>query len=288
MQKCISKERRCIKMKKFTKISLILAGVFAAIGIGVCIAGFGMGAGFQTIKSIWKSTDGTHFVWHGVGSEESDWKNAEETVDTFAAGDVTELEIEIKYGQVNFEKSDTDEISILVERNNGKCISKLEEGTLELKDTRSENIGNYDYNITVKIPEGKEFKKIEIENNAGTIDSSKVVLKAKTIDITVDAGEAELQDISADKVSVETGAGNTNIEKLDAQEIKIHCGLGNIDVELTDTETAYNYSMSCGLGNIDINHKSYSSVGNDKKIENNAAKNVDLDCGVGNISVKTN
>lgn len=275
-------------MKKFTKVCLILAAILAGAGLIICIVGFAMGASSGEFWTTLKNTEGVYHFWGDYEYDGTEWKNAQETQDSFPADSVTKLEIELQYGEIRFEKSSTNEIVVLVEKNNGKFTATMEGGTLKLKDTRKNQIGNAGYVVTVQIPEDKEFTEIDIENNAGTVNGEDILLKAGTIDVNVDAGEAYFGEMTAGEVELKTGAGDTRIEKLDAGILKADCGVGNMEITLTDSENAYNYSVQCGVGDIRINNNHYSSFGGKKNIDNGATKRVELDCGVGNIELYTN
>ena len=63
------------------------------------------------------------------------------------------------------------------------------------------------------------------------------------------------------------------------------CGVGEIDINLKGQEEDYDYEVSCGVGDVKIGSHSYSALGNDKNIDNNADNTITLDCGVGQIRV---
>lgn len=280
-------------MKKFTKVCLIIVAIFMILGLAACITGAVMGAGTQNIKELWNSGDLELWGWNvgesGIGwiKKDSSWKDAKSSTDTFTAQDVKKLDIDLKYGTLTIEKSNTDEIKVEVKKNNGDFETTLENGTLKLKDNRKNGVSSKGYDISLKLPKGIELEQIKIENNAGTLESSDIALNTKKMDVKVDAGETLFENISTKDFRLEVGAGNADIDKLDAENIDIDCGVGNIDLVLLGKEDDYNYKVDCGLGNIDVNNQSYTSLGKSNEIRNGALKDISLKCGVGNITVDT-
>lgn len=279
-------------MKKFAKICLVIAAVLAILGVAACAAGAVMGAGYHTLRELWKSGDLEMLGWKvgedGIGwyhGNDFDWDDANKSVEAFQASEVSEIEISLKYGTLEIEESDTDEIVVEVEKNNGDFQSTLKKGVLSLKDNRGSGIAKRKYEIKLELPRGIELKQIKIDNNAGVLESDDLVVTADKVDIKVDAGEMDMDRITAKEFRLEVGAGNADIQDLDAEEIDISCGVGNIDLQLLGREKDYNYNVTCGLGNIEISQQSYTSIGKEKRIDNGAKKNVRLECGVGNISV---
>ena len=67
--------------------------------------------------------------------------------------------------------------------------------------------------------------------------------------------------------------------------VKVDCGVGSVNLELEADENDYNYKIQCGVGNIDINGESYSSLTNNKEINNSANATMELECGVGDIYI---
>lgn len=280
-------------MKKFTKICLLMAAVLAILGVAACAAGAVMGAGYHTLRDLWRDGDLQMLGWNigedGIGwhhGEDSEWDDAEESVERFKAAEVSEIAIYLKHGTLEIEKSDTDEIVVEVEKNNGDFRSALKDGVLTLEDNRSKGIARKDCEVKLELPENIDCKQIKIENHAGLLESDELVLMADKVEIKVDAGELDMTGVRAEKFRLEVGAGNADISDLDAEEIDISCGVGNIDLQLRGKEKDYNYRIKCGVGDIDINGTSYTALGKEKEISNRADRDVRLECGVGNISVE--
>lgn len=280
-------------MKKFTKVCLIIAAVLMLFGVGACIVGSVMGAGMQNVKTLWDRGELQLWGWK-IGStgtnwmkNENSWKDSKRLTDTFLADEITELDIDLKYGILTIEESDTQQVIVEVEKNNGDFQTVLENGRLSLKDNRKDKTAGKEYKICLQLPKSMELEQIDIENNAGTLESDDILLKSEKMNVKVDAGEVLFDGVQTKEFSLEVGAGNADIDNLDAEDIDIDCGVGNIDLVLLGREEDYDYKAECGLGNIEIGEQSYTSLGKCKEISHGAHKNVHLNCGVGNINIDT-
>lgn len=305
-------------MKLFTKICLIISSVcicIAALCLGIGVA---LGSGIKEVKQMAGSGDLNIGNWH-IGDtqffyspDEDDLEIQEDSVsESFPAGDVKNLDIDIRYGEVYLEDSDSDKIEITVDAPKGntyKC--KNDNGTVVLEDKTPRYKWNggfshsYDVDITIAIPEGKEFEEVKIITSAGTIDSTHD-FTADKIELNVDAGELvaerleakeefiidvgagrlEVSDIKADKLDIDCGVGGVELTGTVSGKATADCGVGRIAMELAGNEEDYDYEISCGLGSVKINGKEYSSLSTDKEIDNNAGSKIELDCGVGEIDV---
>ncbi|MCI8326911.1 MAG: DUF4097 domain-containing protein [Lachnospiraceae bacterium] len=277
-------------MKKFTKVCLLIAAVLMMLGLTACAAGAVMGAGSTTLRELWDDGDLNIWGWRigkdGIGwIHDDDWMDGEEFVDRFQAAEIHGMDIYLKHTYLEIEESDTDEVILTVERNDGEFQSSLKDGILTLRDERSGHHARRNYEVKLELPKGMELKEIKIENRAGVLESDDFVLKADKIDIQGGAGEVELDRVKTKEFYLEVGAGNADIQNLDAEKADISCGVGNIDIQLMGKELDYNYELSCGIGNVNIGLESYSGLGRTKKIDNSASKTVRLECGVGNITV---
>lgn len=281
-------------MKRFTKVCLMIAAVLVILGVSACAAGAVMGAGTNTLRELWRSGDIKVLNWHvgedGIGwisDHDFDWEDGKESVTRFQTSEVSGIVIDLKHGSLEIEESDTDEIVVEVEKDNGDVLTTLEEGVLTLKDQRSGSTARKDCEVKLELPRGMELQNLKIENNAGVLECDDVFLTADRVDIKVDAGEMDINRIAAKEFYLEVGAGDADIQSLDAESIEISCGLGNIDLHLVGQEKDYNYRLECGLGNIDLGRESYTSIGKEKSLDNGASKDVRIECGMGDISVDT-
>ena len=280
-------------MKKFVKGCLILAAVCAVLGGVACVTGLVLGAGTGELQQAFRESGLKNWIWEigsDVSEESFDWEkesDVSKTLDSFSSEEIDSLEIELKYGTLDIEESDTDEVTVKVEKDQEKCKATVNDRVLKIEDTREKGIKGHNYHVLLLIPKGMEFDQIKIDNDAGTVDAHDTTLKAQSINFKVSAGEIMAERLETEKLKLRVGAGNADIDELKTSNADLTCGVGNIDVKLMGTEKDYNYQVSCGVGNISINGQDFSSLGKDKTVDHGAKKEIRLDCGVGNITLVT-
>ncbi len=300
-------------MKIFTKICLIISAVCLGLAI-VCLGvGTALGSGVREVKQMADNGELDMGNWH-IGnwgfyynSDETDPVNLTGTFeDRFSKEDIDSLEIDLDYGEIYLEKSESEDIEIKVDAPESfryECAN--DDGTLLLKSKNSSRKWrNSEITITVAIPSGMEFNDVDINTDAGRVESSYEFV-ADTIKLNVDAGEltaeymeatedmsievgagkVEFSDLKADSLKVDCGVGEVQLAGSVSEKVKADCGIGKISMKLDGKEEDYDYKVSCGIGAVTINGVNYSSLSTDKKINNHSDREIDLDCGIGEIEV---
>ncbi len=240
-------------MRKLTKTLLGLASFFAIIGIISIVAAFMMGLNWNQLVEMAENGE--------LAIQKDDFKYENHT----EHGDFTNLDIEFSAGSLNIVYDDVKDIK--VDQDGMKNFSFRKDGnTLEIRAEKSIFSTGANGNITIIVPEGYVFDKVDLEMGAGQADISD--LRANILDIEVGAGQADLLDI-------------------DVQYFNASAGAGQIQAELVGNETDYNYDVECGIGEIVIGNNSYGGFGRDTNIENpGAERKLDVECGVGQITIE--
>ena len=174
-------------MKKFVKGCLILAAVCAVLGGVACVTGLVLGAGTGELQQAFRESGLKDWIWE-IGSDSSeesfDWEtesDVSKTLDSFSSEEIDSLEIELKYGTLDIEESDTDEVTVKVEKDQERCKATVNDRVLKIEDTREKGIKGHNYHVLLLIPKGMEFDQIKIDNDAGTVDAHDTTLKAQNI-----------------------------------------------------------------------------------------------------------
>ena len=159
-------------------------------------------------------------------------------------------------------------------------------GKITITDTRSGNVKKKKL-VKVSIPSGKEFDRVSLGVDMGTIDLD-CDLNVQDFSVEVGAGEFDgYGNITAVNCDLQVGAGTIDIDQIDVQKLSADCGAGEIDMVITGKEKDYNYDLSCGMGEIDLEDSEYSGLGIEKTISNEGAKKeMVLECGMGEIDVE--
>lgn len=283
-------------MKKGTKGMLIAAGAFAVAGIGLCIGGISVAAvetGGNVFDQAGQLIQDNNYPLAGLihlgnrkyHSSDTDWDAVNgNTVDMDFASD---LEISLKYDELFIQEYDGDKIRVDV-ADDAKNDVVVEEtsGKITITDTRSGNVKKKKL-VKVSIPLGKEFDRVSLGVDMGTIDLD-CDLNVQDFSVEVGAGEFDgYGNITAVNCDLQVGAGTIDIDQIDVQKLSADCGAGEIDMVITGKEKDYNYDLSCGMGEIDLEDSEYSGLGIEKTISNEGAKKeMVLECGMGEIDVE--
>lgn len=308
-------------MKKFSKVCLIICLVLVCISLVCIAAGAAMGSSIREVRQMadaggldfWGITPVRGFLenfWeYDEFSAEDDEIIGGVVSETFLAEDINELSLDLYYGSITVEDSGSENITISIDapkRHSYSC--KASGGVLTLKETtkRWKRI-NWNYTkpkVVIGIPAGKKFNDVDINASAGAVtiehsltgkdvtlevDAGQMTAERVTageLELVAGAGELILDDFSADELNIDCGVGNVKIKGKVEKEVEATCGVGCIVLKLAGSQEDYDYDLSCGVGSIEINGKSFSALGGNKHIDNDAPGEISLDCGVGSIEVE--
>ena len=303
-------------MKKFMKVMLIIAAVFASVGIGLTVGGTVMGARMgdaDVVQEVEKHFRNLFGIAHHVETvevevleDEEDISHAEEAEEepehtkkvkemetvqknntdsrAYRFSEMDNLEIELKYDELILTEHTGTELLVEVNNDSEGNVKVQEDGnTLEITSSRKLAVNRQ---VKISFPKDKKFHEIELAVGAGTVEIQSS-LTADKLDVNMGAGVFEnYGTITVSEADLEVGTGSLTITGLSAQEIDGECGIGEMRLEINGREEAYNYSLECGIGNIQLGSKDYSGLGREKIITNPGAKGtISLECGIGEIGV---
>lgn len=145
-----------------------------------------------------------------------------------------------------------------------------EKETLFLKDERtylkSKEVQDYALRLTLYVPK-QPFEDIDITVNAGNITIDE--LSAKNMEIEGGAGAFLASTLSGDNMDIDIGTGELTAGALSGKNITLDIGVGNLNADTISVTK--NCSIDSGTGNVSLNQYN--------------GKNLDIDCGAGNVSV---
>lgn len=297
-------------MKKFAKIMLIIAAVFAVLGIGLSVAGAAMGAGSADFSQTMKDRFGNAFryAYYFVKDDDShdnEWDDDQEehesehktgssvsgtsdgNMKTYQIDDIEKilnLEIDLTYDELILETHSGNDIKVDVENDDaGNVKVRTDSDTLYITSTKKNTPHR---TISVYYPENMKFAETEIEVAAGNIQMNSDFY-AGSLEVYVGAGEFKnVASVTANDTSIEVGTGSVQLSGLDTKLLEGECGMGALTLELAGKESDYSYKLECGVGNIQLGAQSYSGLGREKTIQNpGASRQANLECGMGEISV---
>ena len=268
-------------MRRGWKIFWIVCGAVVIVGLACCAAAWGMGVTTDMLHGRFSNGIG----WVRGETRDSGKYLAEDIRQTYT--DVREIDVEIFAGEVNFFSSSDNEIVVetegISEDLGFKCYMDGDELKLTTKKKlfHMNNVGVG--SINVYIPRQMQFEEVSLDLAAGTPFVEEIC--ANSLSVNVDAGEAIIDDFDAKEANLECGAGTITAGGVVAQEIDMECGIGSITYTAVGCEEDYNYDIECGVGEVICGDSSYSGLGADKTIDNQAQKEINIECGVGSVTI---
>lgn len=299
-------------MKKLIKWSFLIGLIVCLLGVGMITAGAMMGGGEHLISYM----SNHHY---GLGWLEDDYEDAYEDFigDYYSWGEETEyldqldslpdqrevydnirkLDVEAAVGMVKVveeSREDSEDTTIQIGRysEEGKQVKKytITQENDELK-IECKKHGNYRSpyeieSIVIYIPEGYQFRKVEVETLAGAFNAD--VLNANEVSLELKAGEINIGDGNIDYLDVESQAGRLQCDALVTGSADVECQAGMVNISLAGSKDDYNYELECKTGSItltDTEEESYNSLWEKKYIDHRADKTVELDCAAGKINI---
>lgn len=255
-------------MKKFTKICLIIAAVFAVAGVSFCVAAVVCGVDFGELRSIpffrvrdyQVITDGEteEPKWTG----DSEYSEYEETYDG-----IRKLDLELGVTDMQIVQSDDDRFHVYAYSPDGKFDSTKNGDTLKIEsNTGKKHLGNLvnvdTARVTLEVPAGVVFDEVEMDVGVGNLQAEALVCR---------------------ELDISCGVGNVAIDGYVTGECDIECGVGEVVMNLGNRQKDFNYRISCGIGNVVLGEDSYSGISSDRKIDNGAGNTMEIECGMGSV-----
>lgn len=295
--------------KKF----MAVCGVMIAIGVVFTVTGFVMGGRVTGISfdsnGVQVHTPQNAYSSGGTGSYNYEKKT--EDLSRFK-----EIQIDVDYADVKIEVSDHYGISYNMEKR-GNFSYEVTGKKLVAKQDMSGNvvngnlvsigsIGGYQQEyVTVYIPAGSEFSRVEIENTSGDVTLSEFYAEelsliadygdvtmtnvgSENADITLNSGELDITDYEGDEFSVTADYGDVSIEnaKVSAANLTLNSGeLDLISVSCTDLKIESDY------GDVDTRDVTTASAVLDLNsgsadLENFAADNIKVTVDYGDADIE--
>ncbi|MBE6562762.1 MAG: DUF4097 domain-containing protein [Ruminococcaceae bacterium] len=209
--------------------------------------------------------------------------------------DVSALEINVGAAELVVESSDNFEI----ESNHNYLAVEEKNGKLVINETKHFPINPTDTTLTVRIPEGVTFEKVEITTGAGRLTADSI--SAERLTLSLGAGEVTIGELYSTKsADIDGGAGQINIRggalhSLDfdmgvgelnfvsalSGECEFDLGVGSSNITVSGSRNDYSVDIDKGLGDISVDGESIR----DFSISGNSKNSIEINGGVGNINL---
>jgi len=281
-------------MKTFTKIMLIIAGVFATVGVICMVVAFAMGLTSEHLVDMvqdgrFSFDEGDLHISFGDDTDidiESNSEMKDESIYTikeschsmdieFGAGVLDICYDDVEYIQVK--QTNIENLKVQV-KNEKLYIREESDIHIDLDDIE-------DRSLTILIPKDMKFEEVELEIGASKADIKDII--SKDISITVGAGQADVSKLTAKEFDLEVGAGQATAVQLDVEKLNVEAGMGQVNIALNGVQEEYNYNVECGIGNVTVGSASYGGLGAEQSIKHEGAtKEINVECGIGEVKIK--
>lgn len=226
----------------------------------------------------------------------------------FAAEDIQDLNIQVGGCEFKTKVSDTGDFYVKAQ-GIGKVQFYEERGVLHVNSVNSRRGLNavtgisWTGEITLYVPEGHTFDEVNIELGAGKLTFDN--LSAEDVSLEVGAGQLLVRNLQAEEVKASVGMGQMELKEIDVRVLEaevgmgelvadgniekkgnLECAMGNLELRLEGSEKDFNYRLEAAAGNIDLGRSSYSGLGMERSIDNNASKDLSIECAMGNIDIR--
>ncbi|MBO5097638.1 MAG: hypothetical protein J6B96_04915 [Agathobacter sp.] len=255
-------------MKTFTKVMLILSGIFATIGVVCIVIACSMGLTWGTFKNMvhdgkfridFGSGLNINFFGNGIHIGSGEGESGQEDI----TDEIRNLDIEFGAGILDIRYGDVEQIHVEYEYIIS-FESSVKNGTLRLEGAVGAG-DNSDGALVIVIPQGMKFDKVDLE---------------------IGACEATIQDLVADEVKVSVGVGEAKVRNLTTSKLDAEAGIGALAVELVGKQSEYSYNVDCGIGAVTIGSNTYGGLGAETSVKvDNAVGQIDVDCGIGEVKI---
>lgn len=194
---------------------------------------------------------------------------------------INNLEIEVDASKVKIQEYDGSMIKV---SSNWSTKIVNENNTLIIEDNFNIfNLSNLNKKITVYIPINYQFNNVDINIDAGDFEAENIY--ATDIEVSIDAGNFDTKKIIATNLNVEVDVGKAAIDLLDCQNSNFDCDVGDIEAMMVGSEVDYSYDVSCDLGSINIGNYKTAGLSDDYSFSG-GMKKISVSCDAGDIDIK--
>lgn len=289
-------------MKRGWKIFWIVCGVCVGIGLVCCMVSLIMGVSVEAINA--RFPHGIHLSKNfGIfWSDDDDDDYDDVNVPVMAGNDsktytgVSSIDMDVWAGQVEIRRVSAakqhhheihnhHEITVMTENIDKRIKLRYYMDGDELKIKTKKKVIHVDNPgiIYIYVPEQYRFDEVSLNVSAGSLYVEDIL--AQELSVDVGAGEAVIDSFTAEETDLNCGAGEITAFGNVEREADIDCGIGEITFTTSGRESDYNYSISCGIGEVQCGNSTYSGIGHEREIDNNAGKEMNIDCGIGQVNV---
>ena len=211
-------------------------------------------------------------------------------------GQIHSLEVEISAADFTIKRAD----AFSVESNLKDLSVSEDNGVLTIKDEKKYAVAYTNATLTLYIPSGAAFDKVNITTGAAKLTADS--LSAKSVKLQLGAGDVRIERlIASDKADIEGGAGKITIAGGMLNDLELEMGVGELNLTaalrgssdlnfgvgesnltLIGSKDDYKVDIEKGIGNITVDGKTVFDFGS----SGNGDNRVEIEGGIGAINLK--
>lgn len=323
-------------MKKWIKATIIAAVVLVLIGGIMTIICLTLGARWDD-ASVRIRIPGTGHYQHesaDLPDRDTELSDGDGKVWTPDSGKIRSLELSVDMGEMYVQEGDEYRVEVQNPRDTMRC--EVRNGVLIVDEEEGFHffsLGSLELGvngiraelpiITVTVPEGTVFERLEVSVGAGIIEAESLEAESAQIDVDagsfvcgdlrvngkcqfdVDAGSAEVDGGCCGKnLDLDVDAGGLTLLNFDSAAVTMDvdagsieysgtirgswtadCDVGSITMELDAAEKDYNYAVDSDMGSVQIGSREFSGMSASQDIRNGAEYTAKIDCDMGSVEV---
>jgi hypothetical protein len=124
---------------------------------------------------------------------------------------------------------------------------------------------------------------VEITVGAGQIDIENII--ADILEVDIGAGQGLIDDFNVRRTNMSVGAGQLDITGQIEERADIDCGVGEINLNLRGSQDEFGHNISVGIGDANFGTLSVSGLGRNSSGNLQLDKIVDINVGIGSVNV---
>lgn len=298
-------------MKKFSKITLIIAAVFAIVGLTLCTTAISIGGGINELRNLAKSGNLNFGNWHFEDGVYYRGENMLDVVDELevdfdllpagtesATGNYSEqisrIDMDLDIANVQIRVVDTDTLNVTMENGYEKYYTeKLNGDTLEITYDVGMKTFKDGPDITINVPARYELDEIVIDTDLGNveirgfehgigylnvkadlgnIEVSNCLITGDSI-LEADMGNAQMTDVTCQNVELNSDMGEVSFKGTVNGDLTMEADMGSATAEILGKESDYNVCLSADMGEVTCSgHRYHKDMGGEYETNNAGAK----------------
>jgi len=288
-------------MKSWVKGMLIASAICICTGTAISVGAWAVGGRFSYFRnrafgfSERDSGSGEEEVYEGDGIE--DGETGEQMVFrtplTSDGKEIRKLEVVAVSSMVRLAADESvEEIVVMKNNDSSHCQfhQEVDGDKLEIHISL-ENVLWEEYSldflkqeaVTILIPAGTEFQKMELELKAGILKADQVT--SETLELDLDAGQLTVTEGNVQKLKGECRAGELLYQGQVTQKMEADCLAGKIQYDILGQSEDFRYDLEAMGGTVVINGEEQGKGFYETTINPEADKKAELECKAGTVYV---